>query len=309
MHHNCRFYHLVFGSKLVKNYKKVVKIGINTKIIVCLLRNYSFIKQPQITNMKTTPITSLGFVVLLLLSLSAIAWKKDGSGLPVKLYSICSSQDTLLPGQKLKAKNEYKTEEIDNAMKELDHAMLEMKKNLKLDFNKMDKELKAAMAEIKNIDFEKVGREVEATLKKVDWDKTSREINKAVREVDFKIKEIDMKQIEKELARAKIDIEAAKMIAKIDREMIKRSIEKGLAEARIGIEKAKKELSLMKEFTETLEKEGLINRKKGYQIEIKNGEMIINGNKQSKEINDQYRKYFKDENYTIKSDGEDVSRV
>ncbi len=37
--------------------------------------------------------------------------------------------------------------------------------------------------------------------------------------------------------------------------------------------------------------------------------MIINGTKQSKEINDQYRKYFKDENYTIKRDGENVSRI
>lgn len=259
--------------------------------------------------MKTIQITTSGFVVLLFLSLSAISWKNDESGLPVKPISIRSSQDTILPAQKSKAKNDYKTEEINIAMKELDRSMLELNKNLKIDFSKMDKELKAAMAEIKNIDFEKIGREVESALKKVDWDKTSREINKAVREADSKIKEIDMKHIENELARTKIEIDAAKISAKIDREMIKRSIEKGLAEARVGIEKAKKELGLMKEFTETLEKDSLINRKKGYQIEIKNGEMIINGTKQSKEINDKYRKYFKDENYTIKRDGEDVSRI
>ncbi len=193
-----------------------------------------------------TQITTHAFVVLLFLSLSAIAWKKDGSDFPVKPYAICASQDTNLPGQKPRSKNEYKTDKIENAMKELDCAMIEMNKNLKLNFSKMDKELKAAMAEIKNIDFEKIGLEVEAALKKVDWDKTSREINKAVREVDIKIKEIDMKHIEKELARAKIDIDAAKISDKIDREMIKRSIDKGLAEARIGIEKAKKELSIMK---------------------------------------------------------------
>lgn len=259
--------------------------------------------------MKTTQITSSGILVLLFLSLSAIAWKNDESGLPVKPISIRLSQDTVLPAQKSKAKNDYKTEEIDIAMKELDRAMLEINKNLKIDFSKIDKGLKAAMNEIKNMDFEKVGREVESALKKVDWDKTSGEINKAMKEVDIKIKEIDLKHIENELARAKIDIEKAKISAKTDREMIKRSIEKGLAGANIAIQKAKKELGLMKEFTETLEKDGLINRKKEYQIEIKNGEMIINGTKQSKEINDKYRKYFKNENYTINSDGEDISRI
>lgn len=259
--------------------------------------------------MKTPHLTKIGVAGLFFLILSSIAWKKVDSSLPVKPFSIHSVQDTTLPGHSSRNKNQYKTEDLDNAMKELDRAMVELNKNMKIDLHKMDKELKAAIDEIKNIDFEKVGREVEAALKKVDWDKTSREINKAVREADIKIKEIDMKHIENELALAKIDIDAAKISAKIDIEMIKRSIEKGLAGAKIGIEKAKKELSLMKEFTEALEKDGLINRKKGYQIEIKNGEMIINGTKQSKEINDRYRKFFKDVNYTIKSDGEDISRI
>ena len=190
--------------------------------------------------MKKTQITTLGILVLLFLSLSAIAWKNDESGLPVKPISIRLSQDTVLPAQKSKAKNDYKTEEIDIALKELDRAMLDLNKNLKIDFSKMDKGLKAAKNVIKNMDFEKVGKEVEAALKKVDWDKTSREINNAMKEVDIKIKEIDLKHIENELARAKIAIDEAKISAKIDREKIKRSIEKGLAGANNAIEKAKK---------------------------------------------------------------------
>ena len=66
---------------------------------------------------------------------------------------------------------------------------------------------------------------------------------------------------------------------------------------------------LMKEFTEGLEKDGLINRKKGFTLEIKNGELYINGTKQSKEVNDKYHKYFKDEDYSIKSDGDSISSI
>jgi hypothetical protein len=79
--------------------------------------------------------------------------------------------------------------------------------------------------------------------------------------------------------------------------------------ARTGLEKAKKEITLLKEFTSELEKDGLVDRKKGYTIEIKSGEMYINGVKQSKEVNDKYRKYFKDEDYTIKSDAEGAVRI
>jgi hypothetical protein len=92
-------------------------------------------------------------------------------------------------------------------------------------------------------------------------------------------------------------------------EGIKRSVDEGLKGARIGIENAKKELGLMKEFTETLETDGLINRKKGFKIEIKDNEMFINGTRQSKEVNDKYRKYFKNEDYTIKSNGDSISNL
>jgi hypothetical protein len=118
-----------------------------------------------------------------------------------------------------------------------------------------------------------------------------------------------MKKIEKQIAHAKEQLNTEKISSHIDMEKIKRSVNEGLAKARTGIEKAKKELSLLKEFTETLEKDGLINKKKGYRIEIKKGELYINGTKQSKEVNDKYRKYFKDEDYTISSDGDDISSL
>lgn len=235
------------------------------------------------------------------------SWKSGGSALPVKPYSSGNLQDTSLPHKK--DKKEYRVGDLDQAMKELDRAMADMDKNMKFDFSKMDREMKAAMDEIKKIDFEKIGHEVESELKKVNWDDTRTEIRKALREAEKEINKVDMNEIRKEIEKAKTEVGKEKIMANIDMQKIRENVEKGLAGAKLGIEKAKKEIALLKEFTESLEKDGLINRKKGYKIEIRNGEMFINGTQQSKEVNDKYRKYFKDENYTIRSDGEEISSL
>ena len=259
--------------------------------------------------MKTNHIKWLAWAGFAFAALTITAWKRTDSTLPVKPHITNYQDDTTVPRKRSYDKKEYRVGDLDQAMKELDRAMLDMDKNSKIDFSKMDREMKAAMEEMKKIDFDKIGREVEASLKKVDWDKTNIEIKKAMREAEIEMKNVDTKQIKKEIEKAKESIKAAKINSHIDMEQIKRSVEEGLSSARIGIENAKKELSLMKEFTEALEKDGLISKKKGYKLEIKNGELYINGTKQSKDVNDKYRKYFKDEDYSIKSDGDTISSI
>lgn len=251
---------------------------------------------------------------LLLAAISFSAWRSVGSTQPVRIISVRYDQDTTAPKKRSADKRDYdkrdyKIGDLDEAMRDLDRAMVDMDKNMKIDFSKMDREIKQAMEEIKKIDFEKIGREVKESLKKVDWDKTRAEVDKALREAEIKIKEVDVEKIRKEIEHAKHEINAEKIASHIDMEKIKQHVDAGLAKARTGIEKAKKELTLMKEFTEALEKDGLISKKKGFKIEIKNGEMYINGTKQSNEVNDKYRKYFKDEDYTIRSDGDDYSSL
>jgi len=236
------------------------------------------------------------------------SWKTGGSALPVKPFSIRYQDDTTIRHKK--DHKEYRVGDLDKAMKELDKAMIDMDKTLKIDFGKMDKEIKAAMDEVKKIDFDKIGNEVALELKKVDWSKTRAEIDKAMREVEIQLKDVDKQKIQVEIQKAKSRINEAKLREHIDVDKIKKHVEEGLVKAKKGIEKAKKEIALLKEFTEGLENDGLINRKKGYKIEIRDGEMYINGTKQSKEVNDKYRKYFGDEkNYTIRSDGDDVSHI
>lgn len=243
-------------------------------------------------------------------ALGMFSWKTaENNQIPVKPHNVHYQDDTSKPRKKYSQNRDYTVGDLDKAAKDLDRAAEELNKNMQVDLTKMDKELKAAMDEMKKIDLEKISREVQTTLAKLDWEKTRTEVERSLREAEKKMKEIDKKQIEKEMARAKDEMNEARLTPKIDMEKIKKDVEKGMAAARVGIEKAKKEIALLKEFTESLEKDGLINRKKGYRIEVKKGELYINGTQQPKEVNDKYRKYFKEEDYSIRSDGNEISSL
>ncbi|MBI2275022.1 MAG: hypothetical protein HYU70_14585 [Bacteroidetes bacterium] len=260
--------------------------------------------------MKTQQLRWLGASALAVTALCFLSWKTaENNHYQVKYLAEQTQEDTIKPRKKTSSKKEYTVGDLDHAMKELDHAMQNLNKNINIDLGKMELEMKTALDEMKKIDFDKINLEVKTALKNVDWDKTRAEVDKALREAQVKMKEVDMKQIEKEMARAKEEMKAAQLTAKIDVDKIKKEVAEGMAKAKIGMEKAKKQIALLKEFTESLEKDGLIDRKKGYKIEVKKGELYINGTKQPKEVNDKYRKYFEDEDYSIKSDGDDFTSI
>jgi hypothetical protein len=216
-----------------------------------------------------------------------------------------STQDTTPPRTKYYSdKNEFG--DIDKAMREMERAMADMPRNMNIEFGKMDKEIKQAMEEVKKVDFAKLDQEIKAAMKNIDWESIRRETDKAMREVEARLKEVDLKEVKVQMDKLKTELDAKKFI---DMESIQKSVEAGLAGARIGMEKAKAELAKFKEFIDTLDKDGLIDKKKAYRVETRNDELYINGTKQSKETTDKYRKYFHEEDFTIKSDGEGVERI
>ena len=87
------------------------------------------------------------------------------------------------------------------------------------------------------------------------------------------VKKIDMSKIDAEMK--KLEIEMKDLGPKIEKEMEK---------AKVEIEKAKVEMKEYKSFVDGLEKDGLINKKEGYTIQHKNGELIINGKKQPADV-------------------------
>jgi hypothetical protein len=203
----------------------------------------------------------------------------------------------------LKVNMEKVQKEIAEAMKQIDgnKIRLEVEKALKdVDMDKIRKEVEASIAKIdfnkikdeiaeamKEVDMAKIQQEVQESLAKVDWDKIKTELDK--------VKDIDMKQIEKEME--KIKEEMKDLGPKIEKEMER---------AKVEIEKAKVEIKEYKEFVNGLENDGLINKKEGYSLKHKDAELFINGKKASEQTYNKYRPFLeKHKKFSIKKDDDD----
>jgi hypothetical protein len=66
--------------------------------------------------------------------------------------------------------------------------------------------------------------------------------------------------------------------------------------------KWQRDVQLMKQLIRGLQKEGLLESKKTYKLEVKDGELSINGTMQSKEVSEKFRKYFQSNNYALIND-------
>ncbi len=85
-------------------------------------------------------------------------------------------------------------------------------------------------------------------------------------------------------------------------------IEKEMQKAKVEIEKAKVEMKEYKGFVDGLDKDGLINKKEGYTIRHKNGELIINGKKQPADVYSKYRSFLeKHTKFNIKKSNDDFN--
>lgn len=159
--------------------------------------------------------------------------------------------------------------EVEKALKDVDMAKLqaEVKEALaKVDFEKIKKEVSNAL---KEVDVAKIQAEVKASLEKINWDEIKLEIEK--------VKDVDMKKLEKELEKVREELKD-----------LKPKLEKELEKAKVELEKAKVTLAEYRDFTNGLESDGLINKKEGYTLKHKDGELFINGKKASP---DTYKKY------------------
>jgi hypothetical protein len=180
--------------------------------------------------------------------------------------------------------------EMQQAMKNLDMAKIqkEVQESLaKVDMEKIKNEVADAM---KNLDIAKIQAEVKESLAKIDWDKIKLEIEK--------VKDIDMKKLEKEME-------------KVQEEMkdLKPKLEQELEKAKAELEKAKVILAEYKGFINSLENDGLINKKEGYTLKHKDGELFINGKKASANTYNKYSDFLnKHKKFSIdKNDSNDFN--
>jgi len=159
------------------------------------------------------------------------------------------------------------------------------------------------------VDMKKINQEIKTSMEKVDWKKIREEVAQSLKDAEIRMKEIDFGQIEKEMAEMKLNLEKQKLDFKFDGEKMRKQIEEEMNKAKIEIEKAKVEIKHMQEFTDELEKDGLIDKKKGYKVQVKDGELYINGTKQSKQTSEKYRRFYKKDNFTINTNGDTIIEI
>ena len=203
----------------------------------------------------------------------------------------------------MKVNMEKVQKELAEAMKKLDASKikLDMEKAMQeVDMDKIRKEVEESMAKV---DFTKIKEEVANAMKEIDMDKIKKEVQESMAKVDWdkmkaemdKVKDIDMKQVEKEMEKVKEEMKD--LGPKIEKEMEK---------AKVEIEKAKVEIKEYKEFVNGLENDGLINKKEGYSLKHKDGELFINGKKASEQTYNKYRSFLeKHKKFSIKKDDDD----
>ena len=69
-------------------------------------------------------------------------------------------------------------------------------------------------------------------------------------------------------------------------------LEKEMEKAKVEIEKAKVEIKEYKSFVDGLDNDGLINKKEGYTLKHKDGELFINGKKAAEQTYNKYRSFL-----------------
>ena len=212
-----------------------------------------------------------------------------------------------------------KVRNLDDVLDELDAA------DLKINMENMKKELAEAM---KGLDQEKIKLEIEKAIAQVDLAKIQQEVQESLAKVDFSKMQAELAEVLKSVDMAKIQKEVQESLAKVDWEKVKAEIEKvknidfkkikdemkdlgpkmekELKKAKIEIEKAKGEIKEFKNFTEGLENDGLINKKEGFSLKHKDGELFINGNKASQMTYTKYRSFLeKHKQFNIKINDDD----
>ena len=268
--------------------------------------------------MKPTTLTTGRLLLMLLtigLTVGLVSWDRKQSPGQYK-----QSVNDTTPKNK-SADKEKKVRDLDDVLDELNEA------DLQVDMEKIHKEIAEAM---KKIDGNKIRLEVEKAMKEIDLSKIQKEVQESLAKVDFDKIKLEVAQAMKEVDMVKIQKEAQKSLAKVDWDKMKTDIEKvkeidmkklekemekvqeEMKELGPKLEKemqnAKVEIKEYKEFVNGLENDRLINKKEGYSLKHKDGELLINGKKASAQTYSKYRNFLeKHKKFNIEKDDNDFN--
>jgi chromosome segregation ATPase len=234
----------------------------------------------------------------------AFRQKSKSGGYSFRKEQSTPDNDTTTSGKRNRdgaGRDFYKIEEqmsrLERQMEKLEDQMQKLDKEIqKIDMTKYQDELDEAL---KNMNDQNVP-EMDELINNIDREKVSKSIEHA------KENRLQLRDVEKQLKKAVENLHRQNIELKLNNVEIRAEAERAMNNARQSMESAREEIKNVKAFTDALEKDGLIDKSKAYRIEVKNGELFIDGKKQSKEVSDKYRRYYKKGDFSIDmSEGDD----
>ena len=254
--------------------------------------------KPQLNASKFVMILAFGVAIL---SFSAFRQPATSRQKSFRKDYSRGDEDTTTRRKRNRYENAYNSNQLDEKMKMLDKQMEYLEVQLKkIDFSKMTEEINE---QLKNVQVDKIDKTINEALAKVDFEQLKNQLK------DVRIPKEDMEQLKKDMEQLKIDLKNQKFDINIDKEKIKREVQVEMKKAKEQIQKAqgemvkaKAEMADTKTLVDKLATDGMIDTKKTYTIEIKDGELFINGTKQSKEVNEKYKDFLKKKNLLINNE-------
>jgi bla regulator protein BlaR1 len=154
---------------------------------------------------------------------------------------------------------------------------------------------------IAKVDWDKIGDETSVAMASINWDEIDREIKKAGKDV----KNVDWNEINKEIA------EATKELKDVDWDEVNKNMKKGkgtrayvinMKDGSMTSQTSTSNISVngndFNTMLDQMEKDGTIDRDKGFNLDYKNGILRINGEKLTGAKAEKYMKYLEDESHT-----------
>jgi uncharacterized protein HemX len=207
--------------------------------------------------------------------------------------SITEGDEDTTRNKRNRSKDECTINELSQAMKELDQQMNNLDKHLKsIDFARIEKQVNE---ELKKVDLEKIGKEMEMAMKEVDVAALKAEFDKSAAE----IKKIDTEKLKKEMEKVKVELEKHKQDWHINHEKMQHNLKEEMQKVKEKMKEASESMHQLSALTSALHKDKLIDKENPYSIEVKDGDLYINGTKQSQEISDKYRFIYQKKNFSI----------
>ncbi|WP_018626724.1 hypothetical protein [Niabella aurantiaca] len=209
---------------------------------------------------------------------------------------------------------EFETGRLDEALNYVDEQIRNAAGEARsIDADRIQRQIGKAMA---GIDLDRIQSEVQAAIKKVDFEKLNKDLDKAMASIDkakvdasiaralAPVQKIDQEKVRNELRTAlegvhldqlKEQLENAKRDLRFRKKDLDQEMNRLAPGVNDELRNTRKQLQKLKDAYQEMEQDGLIEKGPDNRIQYIEGDLYINGEKQTEEVSKKYRHYFSKE--------------